>query len=103
MILLFDSTINVYSQFCQAEFARITREQVDNRDLEWHENIKRRVRIVYALHDFPLPCAARKEASGLSDDDQWSGGDQVSDEEGDAPLLKVENAEVSDEEGDASL
>ena len=37
--------------------------------------------------DSPLPCAARKEASVLNDDDQWSekesGVDQVNDEEGD--------------------
>jgi hypothetical protein len=70
------------------------------------------LQIAYALHDFPLPCAARKEASEFSDDDQWSdeesGGnkvsdeegddDQMSDEEGDAPLrFKLKNAEVSDE------
>ena len=54
------------------------------------------MRIAYVLHDFPLPCVARKDASELSDDDQCdeeSGGDQVGNEESD-------DDQMSDKEGD---
>ena len=109
MILLLNFTIYLLTFHQAADHARILRKQVDNRDQKWHEDIQRSVRIAYVLHDFPLPCVARKDASELSDDDQYdeeNGGDQVgnvegdndqmSDEEGDASLMQVKNAEVSD-------